>query len=127
ASLVHQIEFDVAAAPIKLELAFTIAVRCVLASRDDGQIRGQKVIAHAAQVREAAFEAPLVQIVEEESADAAGFVAMLEEEIAIAPILVPRIRVIAERCARVASGAMPVQHVFFERVVRGEVETAAEP
>src|SRR5690606_39360815 len=74
-----------------------------------------------------AFEAPLVQIVEEESADAAGFVAMLEEEIAIAPILVPRIRVISERCARVASGAMPVQHVFFERVVRGEVETAAEP
>ena len=85
------------------------------------------MIADAALIREAALEAPLVQIVEEQAADAARFVAMLEKEIAIAPFLVLRVHVGAERVAGLLRGAMPVQHVFIERIVRREIEAAAEP
>ena len=85
------------------------------------------MIADAALIGEAALEAPLVQIVEEQPADAARLVAMLEEEIAVAPLLVARVHVVAERRARLLRGAMPVQDVFVERIERREIEAAAEP
>src|SRR6187551_974311 len=81
----------------------------------------------AALISEAALEAPLVEIVEEQPADAARLVAMLEEEVSIAPLLVPRVHIVAERRARLLRGPVPVQDVFVERIVRREIEAAAEP
>ena len=92
-----------------------------------GRYAGEEMIADAALIGEAALEAPLVEIVEEQPADAARLVAMLEEEISVAPFLVLRIHVVAERRARLLRGAVPVQHVFVERIVGREIEAAAEP
>ncbi len=99
----------------------------ILATLDDGQVRLQEMIADAALIVEAALEAPFVQVVEEQAADAARLVAMLEEEISIAPFLVLRIHVVAEACACLLRGPVPVQDVFVERIVRREIEAAAEP
>ena len=85
------------------------------------------MLADAALVGEAALEAPVVEIVEEQPADAARLVAMLEKEVTVAPVLVTRIDVIAERSARRLRRSMPVQNVLRERIERCEIETAAEP
>ena len=69
AAIVDEIELDITPATIQLEIALAFAERRRAPTRDDRQIRGQEVIADAALISEAALEAPLVQIVEEQSAD----------------------------------------------------------
>src|SRR3546814_944398 len=79
------------------------------------------------QVAEVAVEIR-VQVVEEQPADAARLVAVLEEEVLVAPALVRLVAFLAtERLAQRARGAVPVQHVIVERIERGQVEAAAEP
>jgi hypothetical protein len=58
-----------------------------------------------------------VQIVKEQAADAALLVAVLEEEVVIAPLFIARINLFAEGLAQVAGGAMPVNGIFFKAVV----------
>ena len=58
------------------------------------------MIADAALVGETALEAPLVEIVEEQPADAARLIAMLEEEISIAPFFVTLVHIVTEWRAR---------------------------
>src|SRR6185436_17334936 len=127
AAVVDEIEFDITPATVQLEVALALAERRRAPARDDRQICRQKMIADAALIGEAALEAPLVQIVEEQAADAARLVAVLEKEIPVAPLLVARVHVVAERRARLLGRAVPVQDVFVERIVRGEIESAAEP
>ena len=45
------------------------------------------MVADAAHESERAFEAPVIQVVEEQAADAARLGAMLEEEVVVAPFL----------------------------------------
>jgi hypothetical protein len=91
------------------------------------------VLGDAAHEGEAALEAPGVEVVEEEPADAAGLVAVLEVEVVVAPALEPGVQgvgvlaVVAEALAGGAGGAVPVDHVLIEAVVGREVEAAAEP
>jgi hypothetical protein len=73
------------------------------------------------------FAAPLVEVVEEQAAGAAGLAAVLEIEVPVAPVLVVRVHVRPERVTRRFRGAMPVQDVLVERVTGREVESAAEP
>src|SRR5690606_8715273 len=92
AAVVDQVELDVAAAPVQLELALALAVRRVLAVRDDGQVRIQEAVTDGTQIAEVLIEV-LAQIVEEQPAHATGLVAVLEEEVLVAPALV---RVVAD-------------------------------
>src|ERR1700684_3609690 len=112
APVVHQIEFHVSAAAVQLELAFAIAVRLVLAPFQQGQECGQKVIANAALKCKATTKAAVVQIVEEQSADAAGFVSMRQEKIAVAPSLIFLVSVRPERLTGVARATMPMEHIL---------------
>ncbi|MNO73209.1 hypothetical protein D3C76_641700 [compost metagenome] len=52
---------------------------------------------------------------------------MLEVEVAVAPGLVTRIHVGAERCAGLFGHAVPVDAVFFVAIVWRQVKAAAEP
>src|SRR5690606_7295474 len=116
-----------AAPPVELELALAFAVRRVAASLHDGQVGVEEAVADRAQVAEVGLEV-LVQVVEEQAADAAGLVSMPEEEVLVAPPLVRVVaRLAAVGLAQGARGAVPVQHVLVERIERGEVEAAAEP
>src|SRR5690606_16101389 len=120
AAVVDEVELDVAAAPVQLELALAFAEGRRPAPFDDRQVGVEERIADAAREREAALEAAVVEIVEEQAADAARFVAMLEEEILVAPPLPVRIEVVAERRDRIARDRMPMAHVLVDRVVRGQ-------
>src|ERR1700674_5039275 len=72
AAVVEQVELDVAAAPIELELALAIAEGNAAAPLDDRQVRGEEGIAHPAQELETAREAPLRKGTEKEPPDARG-------------------------------------------------------
>lgn len=52
---------------------------------------------------------------------------MLQIEVVVAPFLVARINLIAERLAEIERGLMPVHRIFLEAVVGGQIEAAAEP
>src|SRR5262249_304373 len=116
-TVVYQIEFDITPAPIQLELPLTLAPLLLPPARNYGQIGVEEMIADTALIGEAALEAPRIQVAEEQAADARGLVAMLEEEIPVAPLLVLLVDVGAERCARLLGRAMPVQDVFGKRIV----------
>src|SRR5690606_6708964 len=127
AAVPDQVELDVAAAPVQLELALALAVGHVLAPPDDGQVGVQVALADGAGVGEARLEAAGLQVVVEQAADAARLVAVLEEEVAVAPGLVFGVALRAEGRAQVARHPVPVQHVLVEGVEGRQVETAAEP
>jgi hypothetical protein len=127
AAVVHEVELDVAAAPVGLEVALALAVRGVAAAPDDRQVRRQEGVADRAHQREARVEAALGEVVEEDAADAARLVAVLEEEVLVAPALEARIQVGAERRERVAVDGVEVARVLLEAVVRRQVHAAAEP
>src|ERR1700683_2656077 len=88
---------------------------------------GKKMVSHTLQKSEAARESAFVEIIEEQTAYPAGFIPVRQEKIAVAPLLVFFVPVRAKWLARGARGAMPVQHVLIERIVRREIEAAAEP
>src|ERR1700721_830788 len=52
---------------------------------------------------------------------------MRQEKVAVAPLLVFLVRGRPERPAGVASRPVPVQHILVIRIVRREIEAAAEP
>src|SRR5512139_77099 len=65
AAVPDQVELDVAAAPVCLEVALPFAVRDVLPALENGSIRLQEMVADAPDEGEAAVEAALREIVEE--------------------------------------------------------------
>src|SRR3954452_6230358 len=81
AAVVDQVEFDIASAAVGLEFALALAERQALSSLDDRQIGGQEMLADRAHQREAGVEVGLGEVVEEDAADAARLVAMLEVEV----------------------------------------------
>src|SRR3984957_9141165 len=85
------------------------------------------MIADAAREAEGMIEARIGVVVEEQTADAARFVSMGQEEIAVAPSLVLFVGAGPEGLAGRSGGAVPVQDVLVERIVRREIEAAAEP
>src|SRR5690606_23394001 len=120
----HQVEFDVATATVQLELALALAPGHAAAALDDRQVGIEEGIADRALIAEAVLEAAFVEIIEEQPTDAAGFVAVAQEEVVVAGPLVRRIQVRSERPASALRHPMPVQHVLVERVERRQVETA---
>ncbi len=85
------------------------------------------MVAHALLDGEAGVEIRLAHIVEEDAARPARLVAMLEEEILVAPLLEFRMQRGIERRQRVLADLVEVLHVFLETVIRCEVHAAAEP
>src|SRR5437899_1021692 len=85
------------------------------------------MIADAPHQSEALLEAAVVQVVEENPADAARLAAVLEEKIFIAPALEAGIEIRAEGLERLAAREVEVARVLFEAVVGCEIHSAAEP
>ncbi len=127
APVVDQIEFHVAAAAVELEVPFSFTKRRILAFFHDGQVGIQVAVTHRLHECEASFEPPLIQVVEEQAADTPGFVAVFQEEVFITPLLVAGIDIRAKGFAGGLCRAVPVNSVFLEAVIRGEIIAAAEP
>ena len=97
------------------------------ATADNGAIGCKVGVADGLQEAKTGVEAPVVEVVEKQSADAARFVAVFKIEVAVAPLFEARINVGAEGAAGVVGGLVPVAGVVGEAVVGGEVVAAAEP
>src|SRR5213592_3316752 len=127
AAIIDEIELHIAAAAIGLEVSLALAVRKILPALDDGKISRKKMIADAASELEARVETALVQIIEENPADAARLAAVLEIEVLVAPAFETGIAVGAETLERPPARGMKVARVLLEPVVRGQVHAAPEP
>lgn len=60
-----------------------------------------------------------VQIIKEQPANTALFVAMFEVEVIVAPLFVTGINVFTKWQAQVTGGVVPVNGVFFKTIERG--------
>src|SRR5690625_7584657 len=88
---------------------------------------GQRSAEHAVKLDKASIESPFVEVVEEQAAYAAGFVAVPEVKILVAPALVAFIYIVAKRCAQIAGGLMPEAAVFVKGVIRRQIKPAPKP
>ena len=115
------------AAPVSLEVALALAVSLVAAALDDRHISGQESVAGAADQLEAAVETLFREVVEEDTADAARLVAVLQEEVLVTPALEARVQPARQRRQRVAAAAVEMRRVGLDAVVRRQVHAATEP
>src|SRR5439155_13298920 len=127
AAIINEIELDIAAAAIGLEIPLALAVRKTFPALDNRKIGWKKMVADAASKLEARIETALVQIIEENPADAARLAAVLEIEVLVAPAFETGIVVGAESLERPPARGMKVARVLLESVVRRHVHAAAEP
>src|SRR5262249_41486936 len=81
----------------------------------------------AAHQCERADKIRLVQVIEEDAADAPRLAAVFQEEILVAPFLVARVIMAAERSERPPAGTMEVACVLLVHVVPRSTLPAAEP
>src|SRR5688572_27685206 len=124
AAIVDQVELDVAAAPVGLEAALALAERQVFPSFEKRYVGLEEMVADRLRQVE---RGRLRQVVEEDAADAARLVAVAQVEVFVAPALVLRIVIGAERRQRLPARCVEVARVVLEAVVRREVHAAAEP
>src|SRR5205807_1024446 len=127
AAVVHQVEFDVAAAPVGLEVLFCFAVWHLSTAFEDRPISVQKVISYGAGERKGKIEVAIGEVIEEDAADAARLAAVAQLKIFVAPALETRVAVGAEGRQRVAAGGMEMAGIVFEAIAGREVHAAAEP
>src|SRR5207245_10097383 len=85
-----------------------LAVRKIFPALDNGKIGREKMIAHAAREPETSVEAAVVQVVEENPADAARLAAVLQIEVLVAPAFETGIVVGAESRERPSARGMKV-------------------
>ena len=104
-----------------------LPVRVRHAPLHDRPVSRQEALGRGTHELEAALEAQLVNIVEEQAANAARFVTMLQEEVFVTPLLVAGIEFLAKRVAGRFCDRVPVHNVIVERVLGRQVEAATEP
>ena len=127
APVVHEVELNVASAPLLLKAFFTLAVWCLLALLHKRQIRRQIAVTHGLHEGEALRKTPFIQVIVKQAADTAWFLAMLQEEIVIAVLLEFRIHIVDERCACGFRRVVPVAAIFIKTIIRCQIVTAAKP
>jgi len=93
----------------------------------DGQPGGQEGVADGAQHLEAALETEFGEVVEEDAAHTACFLAVLQIEVVVAPLLEAGVQLIAVGGEGALAGAVEVRRVFSEAVIGRQVHAAAEP
>src|SRR5690606_7434603 len=100
AAIVDEVELDVTTAAPRLEITLALGPRLVAMAHDDRRIRFEEGVAHRSCQRETGHEAAFVEVIEEDAADAARLVAVLQEEVIVAPALEARVPVGTERLER---------------------------
>ena len=127
AAVEYQVEFDIASAPIGLEVAFAFAVGHVHAALNNGQVAFQKGISHSAGHCKALLKTQLGKIIEKHTAYTAGFFAVLQIKILVAPFLELGMVVRTEGIQRIFAALVEMLRVFFKAVVGGQIHAATIP
>lgn len=127
ASVVDQVELDVAASADLLPLLLLGGVGGVLASSDEREVGGEHGVEAALGHLEAALGRETVEVVVEDAADATGLAAVRDVEVAVAPGLELRVEVCAEGVERLLVLQVEVAGVLGVEVAGREVCAAAKP
>ena len=85
------------------------------------------MIAHRFHHGKGMVEAAFGKIVEEQPAHPARFVAVLEEEVVIAPSLEARMQSLPKRCQGLPTSGVKMHRVILETVVGGQIHAAPKP
>ena len=108
-------------------LALALAPGHALAALHDGQVGGQKGVAHGLRERQAALEAAFGEVVVEDAANAALLVAVAVAKVFVAPRFEARVFVGAKGRQRALASGVKVRAVFVKAVVRRQIHAAAKP
>jgi hypothetical protein len=127
AAVPHEVELDVAPAPVGLETALTFAVRHFAPFAHDRQVSLDQRVPHGLRHPQAAGHAELGKIVVEDATHAARLAAMLQEEVLVAPALETWMPLRPEGLHGRATRGVEVARVLLETVVRRQVHAATEP
>src|SRR5262249_28478089 len=119
-------ELDITSAAIELVLTFVLAKRFLHSTPHNRNIGVEKCVSDLLDEGKS-FLAIAFQIIEKQAADAAHFVAVLQCEVLIAPLLELRVKMRIVTVAYRFDGAMKVDRVFCKRIARRQVHAAAKP
>src|SRR5665213_4376850 len=126
AAVLHEVELDVASAPVELELALAFAMGVVAMALHERQVSREERLGDALRQRERA-SAIVGEVVKKDAADAAWLTAVLQEKIVVARPLHRRMHIGTERQHGIAAGAMEVPCILGESITGRQVHAAAEP
>ena len=128
-AVMHEIELNIAPAPDLLPLLLLLGEGEVLAALDDGDVgrqeRGEAVLHEGEQLLLVLLG--LVQVIEEDAADAARLASVLVVEVFVTPFLEARVVQLVVLVAGRFDGVVKMDCVFVEEVARREVGSAAVP
>jgi hypothetical protein len=129
ASVVHEVEFHVASAAQLLPCLFVLRVGHVFALLNEGQVAGQEGVEAVLHEAEEGFLVVFlgVEVVEEDSADAARFLPVGNVKVFVAPFFEAWVVVFVVLVAGLFDALVEVYRVFVKEVRGRQVSTAAEP
>ncbi len=127
AAIIKQIELDVAAAPHELVAALPIGPGFQHVASHDRRVDGEKGLADVAREGEVPRPIAAVEIVEKNAADATRLIAVLKEEIRVAPFLEALVIAGIVRVARGFERGVKIAGIDVVRHHRRQIGTAAEP
>src|SRR3546814_15987689 len=105
-----------------MEIAFAFAIRDIAPLFDDGHVGGQKAVSDSAGQVKTGVKSFLIEVIKKQAANAAGCVALLQEEILVAPFMVGGRLVVAEGGHGIVADTVEVDDVFNQGVIRGQVK-----
>lgn len=114
-----KVEFDITTATVELEITLALAVFHRFTSLNNRQVCVGVAFAYRLHKGETVVEVWRVQVIKEQSANAALFVTMFEIEVFVAPLFITWINVFTKWLAQVTGGAVPVNGVFFKAIEWG--------
>ena len=124
-----EVKLDVLSSSDLLPILLLLGVGHILALFHDGDVGWQEGLEAILDESERVFPITLalIQVVEENTADTAGFTPMLVVEVLITPLLEARVIVLVVRITGVLKGLVEVDGVLVEEVGGGQIAAAAEP
>ena len=127
ASIVDEVEFDVAASAVELELALRLSVIVGFATGDDRLVGRHKMVTDGLHKSESFFKAALGVVVKKDATDPARLLAVVKVKIFVAELLKLWVVLFAECLASDTGGLVPMDRIFALAVVGREIKASAKP
>ena len=127
AAVPHQVELNIAPAPIELEFALFFTVNHVHAATRNRHVGGKKSVGHALHHGKAALRTQFLKIIKKYATNAALLLAVFQKKVVITPSFETWVLVFSERGQRVVTSLMKVHRIFLKSVIRRQVHSTAKP
>ena len=123
----NQVEFDIPSSPVFLEFLLTGVIGGVFSFVENLEIRVAEGFSYLDCEVQGGIESSFRIIVEKDSSHASGFLSVAEVKILITPLLEMRILVLPNLITSLFSRSVPIDDIFFNRVVGTGTEPSTKP